>query len=120
MERPPNPSVKRKYRKGEYEDIPDTPVKVAKTSGHSSLSTKQDLERYFGKPLDEEANSFIDAAKRDVTIIPDYVEEASMDVVDEAMDHPGDFLEPEKILAKLIRKRKHPQVYTVDEDEDSL
>lgn len=88
--------------------LPPPKVQIAEKE---SLSTKQDLERYFGKPMDEEANEFIDAVKQDMTVVPTLVEDVVMDVVDEALDKPDEFLEPEKFMAKILRKRHHTELY---------
>lgn len=83
------------------------------SKGEKTLSTKQDLERYFGRPLDEEANQLIDAGKQDLTIIPTVIEDAVMGLADEIIDRPGEFLDPNKWFAKMLRKRKNDEVYGV-------
>lgn len=72
-----------------------------------TLSTRGDLERYFGKPLEDEVYDVVDAAKRDITVLPDLVEDATIAMIDEAMNDPDAILNPNQFLAKMIRKRKH-------------
>lgn len=84
----------------------EKPAKAVKT-----LSTKQDLERFFGKPLDEEANQFIDAGKQDLTVIPTIIEDAVMDMAHEIIDRPDDVVNTNHLLAKILRKRHHDEIY---------